>query len=420
MQDYSLNSLSIVDVSKRQIKALLKEIRRLKSTSFPYPDSEEALFRIEEEVLFAQKNLDDLIDGDSDDLVESTCAAASSRLVEFLPILGFLSRSTSVCNAFEIRDSLLRLVRRVLNSDDAGLIISSEWGFSPFIDISYLGKWVGFPCVLIGIPATEASSAFLLSLAGHEVGHALWYQDDIHAHFTRIIDEKIYNLLDTEFNIKLREIYDIDKSASWNNMDIEMAVQVPALYWVCAQVMELFCDLCGLWIFHEAYLNAFAYLLMPIVEEVGFRSHPYLPYRAEVLLKAAGEYGVAVDNDFALLFPQPEKSVKVPTSTDEFLMEVITKTVDLVIPEAIAYVNNVLEDRGIDKPTSEGVNSCKQLFQEMIPYQEARSIAEVTIAGWDALLDSNWRPDLGVRKEDILNELMLKSFELMEIRDRLR
>ncbi|WP_289465076.1 hypothetical protein, partial [Klebsiella pneumoniae] len=52
------------------------------------------------------------------------------------------------------------------------LLLSSEWDYVPFAYPQSLEDLRSF--VLIGLPASEAATALLLPLAGHELGHAVW------------------------------------------------------------------------------------------------------------------------------------------------------------------------------------------------------------------------------------------------------
>jgi hypothetical protein len=76
-----------------------------------------------------------------------------------------------VRNAFELLDPLQSIVDEVLQGRPE-LLLSSEWDYVPFAYPQSLDDLRSF--VLIGLPASEAASALLLPLAGHEIGHAVW------------------------------------------------------------------------------------------------------------------------------------------------------------------------------------------------------------------------------------------------------
>ena len=110
--------------------------------------------------------LESLSDDDDPNAVKTACNESLKQLFRILPLLGFIVRSTSVRNSFEVFWPLLRLARQVLQTD-AKLILSSEWLYSPFYRPSAdLSDYV-----LLGFPASESSNPLLVPLAGHELGH---------------------------------------------------------------------------------------------------------------------------------------------------------------------------------------------------------------------------------------------------------
>ena len=100
----------------------------------------------------------------------NTCQRTLDELTRFLPVLGFVLRSTNVRTAFEIHGPLLRLTREFLGADTR-LLVSSEWEYSPYT-YSPLPDFADF--VLIGFPASESANPLVVPLAGHELGHSLW------------------------------------------------------------------------------------------------------------------------------------------------------------------------------------------------------------------------------------------------------
>ena len=121
-------------------------------------------------------------------LVNNVCSISLKKLQTYLPLLGFILRSTNVRNAFEAYPPLLRLARRLLGADTQ-LILSSEWDFIPVIyhSIRALPKYV-----LIGFPAPESSNPLLIPLAGHELGHSVWKSPE-NQPIRESFDEKINN-----------------------------------------------------------------------------------------------------------------------------------------------------------------------------------------------------------------------------------
>ena len=169
--------MSTLDYARERVNALLDEVERLTEVEFPHEHSERALEQLRDRF---QDNLKRLAQFDlKSDLaiVQQTCRLVLVDLYQYLPLLGFVLRSTNVRNAFEVFGPLLRLAGDILEPGvSAGprktkLLLSSEWDFSPFT----------FPAIpalpdflFIDLPAPESSNPLLLPLAGHELGHAVW------------------------------------------------------------------------------------------------------------------------------------------------------------------------------------------------------------------------------------------------------
>ena len=153
-----------------RLKVFREELERLKSSTFPYEHSLDALEILEQGVFQHIQNLESL-DKDSGALViQAACNASTALLNRYLPYAGFLLRSTNVRNAFDVYGPFLQLSRKILGPRTK-LVLSSEWEFSPytFVDNVSLSDFV-----LIGLPAPESSNPLLLPTAGHELGHTIW------------------------------------------------------------------------------------------------------------------------------------------------------------------------------------------------------------------------------------------------------
>lgn len=67
------------------------------------------------------------------DVVRANAATLILDLNIYLPVLGFILRSSNVRNAFEVFDPLMDMCKAIVGSD-VRLIYSSEWDYSPFIE----------------------------------------------------------------------------------------------------------------------------------------------------------------------------------------------------------------------------------------------------------------------------------------------
>jgi hypothetical protein len=68
------------------------------------------------------------------------------------------------------------------------VVISSEWDFSPLtysLNVSVLPNFL-----LIGMPVPESGNALILPLAGHELGHSVWANDNLESSFAAAVQTK--------------------------------------------------------------------------------------------------------------------------------------------------------------------------------------------------------------------------------------
>ena len=284
----------LLDQTLAKVQSFLDEIDRLANSEFPYDDSKVAIEQLR--VIYDQKlkRLEQFDDMSNIALVSTTCRAAMVSLIEHLPLLGFILRSTNVRNSFDAFGPFLRLAVKLLepgaeqSQRKTRLLLSSEWRYSPFTHylISDLPNFV-----FIGLPAPESSNPLLLPLTGHELGHIVWIQKGAGTKFTT----KAFNLAHKQvmkdpgkfkatFNVSLpTDRNSLFASSTWWN----------AWEWAIKQAAETFCDFIGLRIFGASYVKAFAYLLAP---DSGRRSVNYPTLRTRMLnmYKAAEHFAIDV------------------------------------------------------------------------------------------------------------------------------
>src|SRR5271168_2999825 len=158
------------EYTREKLLSFQHQITELLRSDFPIPSTKQALdaiglvFSDEEKRLSGLSNL-------SAEVKKAACAQINLKLKEFLPLLGFILRSTNVRNAFELADPITRLSQRILKRELI-FILSSEWDFSP---LTYTISFRELPNVIfLGLPAFESGNALIIPLAGHELGHWIW------------------------------------------------------------------------------------------------------------------------------------------------------------------------------------------------------------------------------------------------------
>jgi hypothetical protein len=401
-----------LEFSPARVRAFLDEITKLKASDFPYPHSEQALLSIErvfEEFLGHLEKLDK----DSDpQTIRAACVAEVSGLFDYLPILGFILRSTNTRNAFETYGPVLRLCQKILGPN-AKLLISSEWEYSPFTytRVTHLPNFV-----LIGLPAHESSNPLLLPLAGHELGHTIWVDRNILGDFAQPIEKVIVEAITGPRWAEFRELHPEvkDKGAVTEDLIVRQT-WLPAADWAARQAEETFCDMIGLRIFGESYLQAFAYLLSPRL--VGVRSVIYPNFRRRVsdLSNGAKVFGVKMPTKYSDLFedfnepPHYERNKR-------FLLSLADNASEQQGSDLIALANKIVLGADVPLPSDDKTAEIYKDFELIAPAQSAVSLANILNAGWRAFHDENlWSGITQVKsRKAVLKELLLKSIEVLE------
>lgn len=412
--------MSSLEYACKRLYAFLDEIRALQESEFPYQHSKEALDRLEQ--LFRRKlrRLEQFNVQSDPDTVKVACALALQSVMDYLPLLGFILRSTNVRNAFEGYGPLLRLACAALEPNVARpnrktrLLLSSEWDYSPFI-YSEISDLPGF--VLIGLPAPESDNPLLMPLAGHELGHSLWAQQGCERHFRLQITQEVVSTITSRW-AEYQQVFPyppIVASALTTNLAAR-ETWVRAVEWTMRQAEESFCDFVGLRLFGISYLHAFAYLLSPNYS--GSRSVNYPNMRRRVAnQRAAGQvYGVNVWSGYEALF----EDLAEPHLTDggKFQLSVADEVLTRIVPDLIATVDQTLTAAGVSGPSDAEAQRIHERFRRVVPAENTRSLADILNAGWLASEDPKlWQglAHVGQSQDLVLRELVLKNIEIFEI-----
>ncbi len=362
--------------TRQRVKEFLREVSRVGESEFPYDQSKEALTKLRR-IFKARLRLLAQYDGQSDPgLVKDQCAIVWNYLWNYLPLLGFILRSTNVRNSFEIHAPLLRLARRVLEPNEqykdckTKLVLSSEWDYSPLIysNIKHIKNFV-----LMGIPAPESSNPLLLPLAGHELGHLLWSKENLYDQLypkaeNLVIDEITHDLgrFQTVFGLMGKTEVDVT-----SDPDL-VPLYTPSIRWLLAQAEESFCDFVGLRIFGWSYLKAHSYLLAPKLSMARSERYPNIATRAKNLEKASNSYKVELEPGFASMFEDDEEPFV--ASPDLYRLSIADKSLDNLIDELITEANELITAVGISPPTEEILNKILSKYKNVVPYEKASGL----------------------------------------------
>jgi hypothetical protein len=404
--------VNILASTRLKTEAMLETIRALQGGNFPQTDAGATLQAIETIFATHLDRIRDLEQGGAPDAAPTYCSIVTQDLFTLLPVIGFLQRSSETRNAFEVYAPLRRLALEVIGADTK-LVVSSEWDFSPYT----LLHMPGLPSfVLLGSPASEAHNVLLAPLAGHEFGHSIWPLEDGNRTYERPIQVAVVHAI----QMRWREYQSYFPNVADGTLTTDFfSVQtwLPAVAWALRQCEEIFCDLTALRIFGEAYLHAFAYLVAP---DTGGGRPPYYPtisQRVSYLERAAGRFGVNIPAGYSSLFLSAAAQ---PTDANAFLLSVADEAVQQQVDSLVEQVDRYLTGRGIALPPDSEVDAVSCAFDNLVPAADPSGLPAIVNAGWRAAHNTNlWTlyPKVVQRRQVVLNELLLKSAQVLEVNE---
>jgi len=418
------------DYTLQRLRVVIAQAKALQCSEFPYDHSQQALERVLAHFRLLAETMESLGDNSSTEVVQQQCAIATRDIHVYLPLLGFILRSTNARNAFEFHRPFLRLAQDVLRPHadgghvDTCLVMSSEWDFVPYI-YHDIPKLPGF--ILIGLPAPESSNPLLFPLAGHELGHELWNRARHAAKIQRVsenlvLDEMVQKWAECREAFRWREWEDVSADAtdelrqrlSTDLFWLEPRVQ--AVWWAMSQAEETFSDLIGLQLFGESFLYAFAYLLSPRLSVHRAARYPNLRERVGNLLKAAGEFGVLPPQDFDQQF----EDLDAPhlAESDQFLLDVADHSLAQILPKLTEMAKGDITSANMAGRSAGEVERIRARYDLVVPAENVKCLTDIFNAAWHAFLDPDlWSdlPEVQDSREKVLKNLVLKNMEVFEI-----
>lgn len=392
--------------AKRRLASFLDQISELRSSSFPHEDGMEALSLIESHFSNLAAQIDDTEDDMFPGLIDATCVNVTAQVGKAIVILGLILRSTNVRNPFELHHALAQIVRSSIG-DHARVLVSSEWTYTPFTWPMNFDMLPDF--VIIGTPASESSNALVSPLAGHEIGHSAWrHFKSVATTVAKAINPAIDAALERQPEVRkiLLEELKLDELGSRVLTD---RCAVSAM----KQIEEVFCDLFGLYLFGTAYLHAFDYLVAPGAA-VATLEYPSDERRVSILCDAAKEWNIPLERDFASRWRTAAAPAEHPK-----MYGIVAQVVEELVPTVRDMLVTEMQKRPVAMPREDVAEMVLQSFARNEPFDGRASVAEIVNAGWRHLLTAGGL----ARKEDrgrlrVLNDLMLKSIEVAEYRER--
>jgi hypothetical protein len=390
--------------------------RKLGAIQFPLSSGRQALSKFRDVFAKLDKKLDRAV-ALKDKVAERQLAHnVSVKVYQSLPLLGFILRSTNVRNAFELLDPLQNIADAVLQGKPQ-LLLSSEWDYVPFAYPQSLEDIKSF--VLIGMPASEAASALLLPLAGHELGHAVWRNRGIGGSANAKIQASYESAFDRPVNLKefKKQFPEYDPEDIVYNQLLPEAISRTAKY-AAFQAEELFCDIFAYALFGESYLHAFAYILAPGSGVAPGSRYPSHKKRIDVLRQVATKEGVTLPEFGSLGLTDQELG---GDPRERFLLKMAALSVDEVIETLWTIVNSLVVEANVRRPNPANMARHLHEIRMGIPAHDPACLGDIINAGWTYFHEvQSGKIDSKSIGEcyDSLNEIMLKTIEVLEFRRR--
>jgi hypothetical protein len=405
--------------TEKKARAFVRQIDALLLSDFPHPASESALTLIraffDEQIARLQR-----ASASSDaKLIESACTTINQRIYSYLPILGFLLRSTNTRNNFEAYYAFVEIAKALIGPN-ANVIFSSEWDFSPItypMNVSVLPDYV-----LLGMPSTESANALILPLAGHELGHSVWRNEELENKFADKVQDEARAYLKNNWSKFITafpehaSIPATDEELS-NNMFLNFIIS-NIMQLALSQIEETFCDGVGVHLFGQSYALAFHCLLAPSLGGDRSPEYPKMEDRAN-FIATLGNIDVTKHGFKNFKSEFSERISKLP-SRDAFTSEVADAIAVSMAKTMYTEAESVIQLKAKSfaaEPSAQPGIVVK--FEKGVPAREPRSLPDIVNAGWKYFQAEapNFKED---ERELIewVSELILKSIEVLEFRSR--
>jgi hypothetical protein len=192
------------------------------------------------------------------------------------------------------------------------------------------------------------------------------------------------------------------------------------------QLEEVFCDYLGVYVFGQSFLHSFRYLVAP---SLGYRrnlNYPKLHDRAKYMAEYGNKLGLPEITAYADAFSEQDHSL---APNEAFILEVTDEATKNLHDQLPAIVEQYRGKAESFKVGIGDVPAAKQSLLNLVPVVSTKFMTAVVNAAWEIRLDlDEWRiltdvEDVARRRNEklrILRDLVLKSFEVYEFRERIQ
>jgi hypothetical protein len=366
----------------QKVDLALDLVAEFKARPFPHKDSHEAVAQLDDQLSELQNVLEK-------NPTKKAQVHAGVLISEVLDLLGAIGNSANVRNAFEIHGPFLALAQQLLDDDNARLILTFEWQYIPY---TYPQNYEHLPqFIVIGLPASEGSNALVLPAIGHELGHSLWRKWKLENEFKPAIDKEIGRVI-RPFRRR------------------EEAVDNALL-----QLQEFFCDFVGLYIFGQAYLDSFDYLLSPSQSKERDPQYPAVKERARALTRNMPKLSLrparGFENRFTAQDPPSDQSKSARNS-----LKLADRASSKLSDKAAKRAFSLCRMRDLFPPNTRDAKRIQREFEFGMPAEKATSLGAVLNGSWLAFKSKKFLSGRDDQKRmAYLNELTMKSIEILEL-----
>ncbi len=310
---------------------------------------------------------------------------------------------------------------RALIGPKAKVIVSSEWDFSPLtypLTVTVLPDYV-----LIGMPSSESSNSLILPLAGHELGHSVWQNEQLEDRYASEVEGRARQDLKDKWlafqaaSPQHANLRPTDEQFATNSILVDVLSKIVRLS--LSQIEESFCDAVGVYLFGESYAFAFHYLLAPSLGGTRSLEYPRLADRAQNLatygnldLKSLGF------SDYAGEFQDRQPALAAP---DAFISGSADSIAQQMSEAVYRCAHQIVRSKAAQfAPDANSHDDILRMFNHGIPAKTPRAMSDILNAGWAYVTRNRGSFDESERSlTDWISELILKSVEVLEYRTRL-
>ncbi|MEA2879916.1 MAG: hypothetical protein QOF14_5112 [Hyphomicrobiales bacterium] len=366
--------MSLLHNSKHKIKNIQRTIDGLLDGDFPLSSGRKALSKLRDVFDDLDAKLDRIGRLNDEETLKQISSHINLKIYQVLPILGFILRSTNVRNAFELLDPLQTITDAALQGSPY-LLLSSEWDYIPFAYPQSLDDLKSF--VLIGLPASEAASALLLPLAGHELGHAVWRNLGVGGSVAAALQHRCVELYSKDMPAFQNAFPDYKEFDFVNREILPMAI-AKSLEFAARQAEELFCDLFAYAIFGSSYLHAFSYIVAP-GGGIADSNYPLNETRIAVISRVAASEGRELPTNIQIEFRSERRYAE---QRHRYIVKKAEESVSSITERLWTRILEILRKSNLTRPDPNSATKHAEDFLVGIPTHAPLCLGDVVNAGW--------------------------------------